>query len=172
MPQGPTITYQGGQPMVRSNPAAESWGAFLRARLAALGMSQADFRRAMEREGFPISKQAASQWFNGENAADANTATVAASVLQADPAEAMRAAGYATAVERMRLGGNAQRAAQPVDPIVEEIMAMTHLGIKVRQALVTQYLTDQEDVRRRARNLARVLPGDAGDGGDEPENAA
>ena len=168
MPQGPTITYQGGPPMVRSNPAAESWGAFVRARLAALGMSQADFRRAMEHEGFPISRQAASQWFNGENAADANAATVAAAVLRADPAEAMRAAGYATAVDRMRPGGDGHRAAQPVDPIVEEIMGMTHLGIKVRRALVAQYLQDQEDARHRARKLARAW----GDSDNSDDSAA
>lgn len=161
--------------MARSNPAAESWGAFVRLRLAALGMSQADLRRAMEAEGYPISRQAASQWFNGENAADPNMATIVATALRADPGDAMRAAGYATAVDRMRPDGNSldgtpTEAARPVDPIIEEIMGMTHLGPKVRQALVAQYLADQEDARRRARNLAKAWAGE--NNGDSDNSAA
>lgn len=179
MPQGPTTNYQGGQSMVRNNPAAESWGAFVRKHMAALGMKQAELRRAMEAEGFPISRQAASQWFNGENAADPNMATIVATVLHADPAEALRAAGYAIAVERMRpdRGDNdaTHRAVidEPVDPTIEEILGMTFLGAKVRRALIDQYLADKavadqmkEDARQRARNLAKAWSTNGDDSND------
>lgn len=150
--------------MARSNPAAERWGAFVRARLAALNMSQADLRRAMEAEGFPISRQAASQWFNGDNAADPNMAAVAAGPLRVTPATALREAGYGVAVDRLLPGnGEAEKATEPADPIAEEIMGMTFLGLKVRQALLAEHRADKEDSARRLRDLAKSWGAQNGD---------
>lgn len=164
MPQGPTIYYQGRRPMARSNPTAERWGEFVRTRLALLGMSQADLRRAMEAEGHPISRQAASQWFKGENAADPNMAAVAAAPLRVTPATAMREAGYGVAVDRLLAGaGDSEKAVDAADPIAEEIMGMTFLGLKVRQALLAEHLADKEDSARRLRNLAKAWAAQNGD---------
>jgi len=166
------IPYQGGHPVPRTNPAAESWGVFMRASAERLLMNQAEFRRRMDAEGYDISKQTASQWFNGENAPDANKVLAAAFVLEAEDADALRAAGYVPVAERIERGnvkgaGENDRAGdKAADPVIEEIMGLTHLGLKVRQALVAQYLADQEEVRRRARSLARAWDREDGDNGD------
>lgn len=169
------IPYQGGHPVPRTNPAAEGWGVFMRTHFAKQKMNQAEFRRRMDAEGYDISKQTASQWFNGENAPDANKVLAAASVLEARDADALRAAGYTPVAKRIEQGnaegaGSDRNAAGAVDPVIEEIMGMNHLGLKVRQALVSQYLADQEEVRRRARSLASVWDlredGDNGDAGN------
>jgi len=168
--------------MPRTNPAAESWGAFIRTHFAKLRMNQAEFRRRMDAEGYDISKQTASQWFNGENAPDANKVLTVASILDASDADALRAAGYAPVAERIERGsaenaGEDRAAArEAVDPIIEDIMGMTHLGLKVRQALISQYLAEQEEAdlrreserkraRQRARDLARALPAEGDNGG-------
>lgn len=157
------ISYQGRRNVARK-PAAESWGAFMRSHLAKLKMDQADFGRRMDAAGYGISKQTVSQWFNGANAPDANTVLAVAEVFGAQDTEALRAAGFdpvAQRLERRRVGGEPT---EPIDPVIQEIMNLTHLGLKVRQALVDQYLADQEDVRRRTRNVAKVVTEQSGAG--------
>lgn len=107
------IPYQGRRNVARNNPAAERWGAFIRSHLAKLKMSQADFGRRMEAEGYGISKQTVSQWANGENAPDANTALAVAQVLGAQDTEALRAAGFNPVADRLERRGGGRRCSRP-----------------------------------------------------------
>lgn len=150
------ISYQGRRNVARSNPAAKSWGVFMRSHLARLKMSQADFQRLMDAAGYGISKQTVSQWANGENAPDANTALAVAQVMGAHDVEALRAAGFDPVADRIERRGIETEPNEPIDPVIQEIMALP-LGLKVRQALVAQYLADQEEVRRRARNTSKMM---------------
>jgi transcriptional regulator with XRE-family HTH domain len=156
------IPYQGRRTVAR-NPAAASWGVFLRSHLANRNLNQAEFGRRMEAAGYPISKQTASQWYNGENAPDANMALAVAAALGAQDTDALRAAGFDPVARRIAQGNAKPEAQDPTDPIISEIMAMEHLGLKVRKALIAQYLADQEAARRRAQDLARAWAGQNGD---------
>lgn len=156
--------------MARNNPAAESWGAFMRSRLAALQLNQAEFRRRMGAEGTDISKQTASQWANGDNAPDANTVLAVAQVLEARDTDALRAAGFdpvADRLEKQGTEGAAEPQGEPADPVIEYIMGMTGLSMKNRQTLVKEYLEDQALIRRRARNMAQRLAAHGDDDSDE-----
>lgn len=150
------ISYQGRRNVARSNPAAKSWGVFMRSHLARLKMSQADFQRLMDAADCGVSKQTVSQWANGENAPDANTALAVAQVMGARDVEALRAAGFDPVADRIEHRASETEPTEPIDPVIQEIMALP-LGAKVRQALVAQYLADQEEVRRRARNTSKMM---------------
>lgn len=161
------IPYQGRRNVARNNPAAEAWGIFVRSHLARLKMSQANFGRRMDAAGYGISKQTVSQWANGENAPDANTALAVAQALGARDTEALRAAGFALVAQRMEEQGVR---VEPADPVVEEIMLMKHLSMRVRQTLIDQYTADRAMVERRAREMAQTWA--AQDDDDEDGTAA
>jgi len=169
------IPYQGRRTVARNNPAAESWGAFMRSHLASQRLNQAEFRRRMAAAGYDISKQTASQWANGENAPDANMVLAAAQVLNARDTDALRAAGFDPVAERLeQQGADGAGADQgnPVDPVVEEIMGMKHLSLKVRRALIDDYLDDRAQSERRARNMAQRLSEHGGSEDDDEAGSA
>ena len=153
--------------MPRTNPAARTWGEYIRSRMSALGMTQADLRRRMEDLGEPISRQAASQWYNGENAADPDSALLVAVALEEDaPETAMRAAGYARIADA--LSGkplHAGLAPEPVDEGIRLILASTHLDDDGKADAIAHYK------RRKARLLGevRALVDAMGEPGDEQE---
>lgn len=157
------IPYQGRRNVARK-PAAESWGAFMRSHLAKLKMDQADFGRRMDAAGYGISKQTVSQWFNGQNVPDANTVLAVAQVFDAQDTEALRAAGFDPVAQRIEKQRADTGAAEPIDPVIQEIMSMMNLSLKHRQILVDEYLADQESVRRRARNVAKAANEHGGTG--------
>jgi transcriptional regulator with XRE-family HTH domain len=161
--------------VARSNPAAESWGVFMRSRMAAMKLNQAEFRRRMAAAGNDISKQTASQWANGDNAPDANTVLAVAQVLEARDTDALRAAGFDPVADRLEKqgveGGGALRG-EPVDPVIDYIMGMAELSMKFRQTLIDEYLEDQATIKRRARNMAQRLASRTGDGDDSDEAGA
>ena len=159
------ISYQGRRNVARNNPAAETWGAFMRSHLARLKMSQADFGRRMDDAGYGVSKQTVSQWANGENAPDANTVLAVTQVLGAQDTEALRAAGFGLVADRLEGLSAGAPGSEPIDPVVQEIMGMTNLSLKNRQAMVDDYLAGQEEIRRRYRSVSRMVSEESGSAG-------
>jgi transcriptional regulator with XRE-family HTH domain len=159
------ISYQGRRNVARNNPAAETWGAFMRSHLAKLKMNQADFGRRMEATGYGISKQTVSQWVNGENAPDANTALAVAQALGAQDAEALRAAGFGLVADRLENRDADTAGSEPIDPVIQEIMGMTNLSLKFRQTMVAEYLAGQEEIRRRYRSVSKMASEESGSAG-------
>jgi transcriptional regulator with XRE-family HTH domain len=139
--------------MTHTNPVAEAWGKWLSARLAALDMSQADLRQQLDAAGTPTKKQTVSQWVNGQNSTDPNTAAAIAAVLNADPLEALRAAGHepiADLIATLMDGRPPRPAGATPDPIaaaiqdilddkrltpVEQRDALAHLNRRVKSVL-------------------------------------
>lgn len=123
------------------------WWLWLDEQLRAQGITAAELERRSNGE---ITSATISYWKAGPHSAAADKAIRVAEVLGAEPAEALRAAGHKSIADLV--GSGSAR----VDPMITEIMGMKHLGMKVRQALITQYLADQEEARRRARQMAKT----------------
>lgn len=167
--------------MARNNPAAESWGAFMRSHLASSRSdrspnrpNQADFRRRMDAAGYDISKQTVSQWANGENAPDANTVLVVAEVLGVRDTDALRAAGFDPVADRLERQGveAGQPQGEPADPVVDFIMSLADLSMTARQTLVDEYLEEQALIRRYARKKAQRRALQVADDGDDEAGVA
>jgi hypothetical protein len=103
--------------MARTNPAAETWGAWLRPLLAELDVSQAEFGKRVVAAGGTAKKQTVSQWYNGANAADPNNAVIVADVLGASRADALRAAGYGIVADAVNDGPQARKGEAPDEAI-------------------------------------------------------
>ena len=139
--------------MARDNTNARTWGEYVRSRMTALGMTQADLRRRLEELGEPISRQTASQWYKGDNAADPDTVPVVSIALEDEsPDEALRAAGLARIADA--IAGRPLRIAgappEPVDDGIRIILANSQLDADQKADAIAHYK------RRKARLLAEV----------------
>lgn len=144
--------------MPPTNPKALRWAAWLNRHLELRGnMRQIDL---VEASGHRLKAANVSKWVAGTNAADADGAVIVANVFHVPAHEALRAASHpeiADLVDPAVNPGASDVVPRPVDPIVEEIMGWTHLGMKVREALIGQYRADREAALERARATAELL---------------
>lgn len=139
--------------MARINPAGQSWGRWFAPRFRATGQTGTEFADRVVEAGGKASKQAVSQWANGENTAEPNTAVVIATLLGEDPADALRAAGYGIVADAM--GGKlhlADARPAPLDEGIRRVLAREDLTPE-RQARII------ENYRRRAEFLLADLDG-------------
>lgn len=137
------------------------WWSWLEARMQERDVTAAELERL---SGGEITSAQVSSWKKGPHGASPEKAIIAAELLQADVADALRAAGHNTVARVVDPDATPVR---QVDPIITEIMDMTFLGLKVRKALVDQYLADKEEAQQRARKLAKAWSVE-GDDSDNP----
>lgn len=136
--------------MARINPAGQSWGAWFRPRYAAMGMSGAEFAQRVADAGgsATTSKQTVSQWVNGQNSTDANTACVIAGIFGEFAADALRAAGYGIVADEME--DRTQRPGRDPEPLDEGIRL-----ILARKSLTPEQ--QAKEIARYKRRLAQLL---------------
>jgi transcriptional regulator with XRE-family HTH domain len=115
--------------MARINPAGQSWGEWFRPRFTAMGMSGAEFaQRVADAGGSPTtSKQTVSQWANGQNSTDADTAVIVAAIFREPPAHALRAAGFAVVAKSMEGAPVEGDLAGPPDPVIVRLLGLKGL---------------------------------------------
>lgn len=137
----------------REEPTA--WWGWLDQKLREADLNGADLVRLSDGS---FRQTTISFWRHGRSSASPETAVLVAKLLRANPAEALRAAGYDTLAD---LVDPSVSSLAPDDPIVQEILNMRHLGMKVRLALIEQYKKDRDDVERRVRDLAGLIASQA-----------
>lgn len=137
--------------------AGDNWARWVNAQFdspAGRGVAQFELAKAVG-----VGNSAVSKWRKGAHPADADAAVRAAKYFRRPVHEALRAAGHDELADL--LDPAAVGIPETEDPIAEEIMGWTHLGLKVRQALLEQYRADLnaaiEAALSRARATAELL---------------
>lgn len=135
--------------MARINPG-QAWGDWFRPRFQATGLSGVVFaQKVADAGGSPTtSKQTVSQWVNGANSTDANTAVIIAAIFGESAADALRAAGFGPVADEM--GGQLRLAGvepEPLDEVVRLILRRKNLTPKQQATEIARY----------KRRLARLL---------------
>lgn len=140
--------------MARINLVGQSWGEWFRPRYLAMGMSGTEFAQKVADAGgsATTSKQTVSQWANGQNATDANTAVIVATIFGEPAEDALRAAGFGVVADAM--GKRPLREAggepEPLDEAIRIILARKTLTPEDQADAIAHYN------RRKARLLAEV----------------
>jgi transcriptional regulator with XRE-family HTH domain len=137
--------------MTRPSTARQSWRAWFEPRFKATGLSGNEFADRILEAGGKASKQAVSQWANGENTAEPNSVVIIATLFDEDPAEALRAAGHGIVADvvagTLRLAGARPT---PLDEGIRRILARDDLTPKRQARIIESY-------RRRAELLLEDL---------------
>lgn len=137
------------------------FGAWLRPRMLAAGLTQTDLRRRLEDAGIDVGKQTVSQWYNGSNTPVPDTVVAIAQLLGADPADALRRAGHERVAALIggtqNEGGTSLTPAPPTDPIVEEILNDPAIPADLKDRVITFYRRQAQMARENTREFSDGL---------------
>lgn len=134
--------------------AGAAWARWVNAQFAARHPSPLQLEVA---QAAGVGNSAVTKWRKGAHPADADTAVRVAKYFGRPPYEALRAAGHDVIADLLDPATSSLPAPPVSDPVADEIMGWTHLGIKVRQALLEQYRSDLEAALARARFTAAAI---------------
>jgi hypothetical protein len=155
--------------MARVNPAGQSWGDWFRPRYLATGLSGGEFAQAVaDAGGSPTtSKQTVSQWANGLNSTDANTAVIVAAIFHEPAADALRAAGFTIVADSMEGAPAAGGVSEPPDPVIVKLLGIKGLSEEDKADLIALHRKRRARLEAEMVAMAEALRGDA----DQSETA-
>lgn len=126
--------------MARPTPARQSWRTWFEPRFKATGLSGSQLADLIVEAGGKASKQAVSQWANGDNTAEPNTVVVIAMLWDEDPAAALRAAGHGIVADAV--GGTLRLAGarpEPIDAGILRVLARDDLTRERQARIIRSY---------------------------------
>ncbi len=134
--------------------AAKEWARWLERALMLAGKTPAALAAASDGK---IGTPHLTYWTTGQVTADPDDAVLVAHLLDADPADAMQAAGYAEAADALRLADGEQPAADTAagDPVFAAILA-AGFDAATRADLIAQRAVDLHRIEK-ARSAAEEI---------------
>jgi len=136
--------------MAESDDAKRTWSTWVNHWLAVRGWSQTQLRDASRGE---LNQKTISKWVTAQTAASAELAIIAARILNAPVADAMRAAGYPLVAEELAKTSPGTT----VDPGIQDILDADLLTDEEKATFIQSYQADLARAAARAQELKRAV---------------